>query len=172
MSVALSVQEARDLTVRIQEAADRLWALLLHAHEQRAWAALGYASWREYVTAEFGMSERHSYRLLDQGRVIRELETATGLTRMSVGHREAQDVKPAFEISREFGMAVMSSRRLFRYWSARLDKLDKLGLQDDGVLNEYQLIRKHASELVQAWTEHNLRCEHALGELTEGRAAK
>ena len=39
--------------------------MLHRAHEGRAWAALGYASWKEYCTAEFQMSARHSYRLLD-----------------------------------------------------------------------------------------------------------
>lgn len=73
---ACTPDEARALTERIRSTADALWALLLEAHERRAWAALGYGSFVDYAEAEFGMGHSHAYRLLDQGRVVREIEAA------------------------------------------------------------------------------------------------
>lgn len=70
----LTADEARELTNEIKASAERMYALLLRAHEGRAWSALGYDSWREYAMAEFGMSQSHAYRLLDQARVIRVIE--------------------------------------------------------------------------------------------------
>jgi hypothetical protein len=66
LSIEMTKSCARDLTDRrIKAAVDDLADMLYRAHEGRAWAALGYQSWKEYCTAEFQMSERHSYRLLD-----------------------------------------------------------------------------------------------------------
>lgn len=57
-------------------------ALTLDAYERKAWQVLGYASWREYAKTEFSMGQSHAYRLLDQGRVIRALEEAAGISPM------------------------------------------------------------------------------------------
>ncbi|MBZ9919112.1 hypothetical protein LB517_10735 [Mesorhizobium sp. BR1-1-12] len=70
----LTEKEAAALTVRIRKAADNVWSLLLEAREREAWKALRYATWEAYVNAEFAMSRRNSYRLLDLGRVVREIE--------------------------------------------------------------------------------------------------
>ncbi|ESZ17553.1 hypothetical protein NKI32_19870 [Mesorhizobium sp. M0761] len=71
---SLTEREAAALTVRIRKAVDNVWALLLEAQEREAWKALRYATWEAYVKAEFAMSRRNSYRLLDLGRVVREIE--------------------------------------------------------------------------------------------------
>lgn len=74
---------ARKLTDRIkQELAPkaRTCMLLLEAHDRRAWAALGYSTWAYYVRGEFGLSRSRSYELLDQGRVIRVLREASGMS--------------------------------------------------------------------------------------------
>lgn len=92
---AISPDEARRLTDRIRDSVEATWALLLEAHEQKAWAALGYATWAEYVSAEFNMSRRHSYRLLDHGRVVRAIEEATS----SVTHGSHGSVSPTGDIS-------------------------------------------------------------------------
>lgn len=73
----LNADEARALTDEIRGAAEQVYALLLKAHEGEAWTPLGYGSWREYAMAEFGMSQSYAYRLLDQARVIREIEAAS-----------------------------------------------------------------------------------------------
>jgi hypothetical protein len=67
--------DATALTQRIRTTADGLCDLLLEAHDGKAWKALGYKTWNDYVKAEFDMSRRNSYRLLKQARVGHELET-------------------------------------------------------------------------------------------------
>lgn len=54
---------------------------------------LGYSSWEAYVKAEFDISRQYSYRLIDQGRVIREIEEAAG---QNVAHgRQIPELTPA-----------------------------------------------------------------------------
>lgn len=74
----MSKAAAKKLTKKIKGATDHLWYLLIDAHDGKAWKALGYATWEAYVKAEFGMGRAHSYRLLDQGRIIQAIEEATG----------------------------------------------------------------------------------------------
>jgi hypothetical protein len=69
---------ARDLTERIRLATRHVCTLLMEAHDRRAWLALGYRSWEQYVKREFGLSRSRSYELLDQGQVIVELQLAAG----------------------------------------------------------------------------------------------
>lgn len=85
----MTPDEARVITGEIRAAADLLWALLTVAHDRRAWAALGYASFGEYVRLELSISRAQAYRLLDQGRVIAELTAAVYPPGGSV-HREGQ----------------------------------------------------------------------------------
>lgn len=95
----LTPDEARDLTDRIKATAEALWSLLAEAHDRQAWKALGYSSFSAYVEAEFDMSRRHAYRLLDQALVIRELEHAAGVTHGSqISEREARDIKPNLDV--------------------------------------------------------------------------
>ncbi len=95
-SVSCTAEEARALTARIQQAVQHVHDLLLEAYERRAWAALGYASWREYAQNEFRLAQSHVYRLLDQARVIRAIEEAAGVSPAGeiVTEREARDLKP------------------------------------------------------------------------------
>lgn len=64
----LSAEDARELTDRIRRMVGLLWELVTEAHERKAHKALGYATWKDYVAAEFQMSESRSYQLLDQAR--------------------------------------------------------------------------------------------------------
>lgn len=92
--VPLDRDEAERLTQRIREAAEQTWRLLEEAHDRRAWAALDYETWADYVGTEFGMGRAHAYRLLDQGRVIRAIEEASGVSPMGdISEREARDLK-------------------------------------------------------------------------------
>jgi hypothetical protein len=90
----LDATAARVLTDRIRRRAEDLWADLVEAHDRRAWAALGYSSWRAYATAEFGMSQSRAYQLLDAGRVQAALTEATGSTSVELTEAAARDVKP------------------------------------------------------------------------------
>ena len=88
----LSVQGAKDLTEAIRAAVERVWDLLLRAHETRAWELLGYDTWDQYVRREFSISRSASYRLLTQGRVIRALSAAAG-AELDVTARRAELVR-------------------------------------------------------------------------------
>jgi hypothetical protein len=91
----LSVNEARKITDAIRGQVDRVWRLLVDAHDGQAWVALGYSSWDAYVRAEFGMSRGRSYQLLDQGRVIAAIGDASGdvSTTVDISERDARDLK-------------------------------------------------------------------------------
>jgi len=92
----LNKAQARTLTERIRKHIDAAWADITAAYEGKAWKALGYASWEAYVKAEFDMSRRRSYQLIDQGRVIREIAEATGQNvqhAAQISYRDAEKIK-------------------------------------------------------------------------------
>lgn|SRR5215472_2420138 len=86
---------ARDLTERIKSATREVCMLLFEAHRRRAWHALGYCNWDDYVRGEFGLSRSRSYELLDQGRVIRAVMAAAGISGIpDISAYAAEEVKP------------------------------------------------------------------------------
>lgn len=91
--------EARQLTDEIKGKTEELWSLVIVAHDRKAYRALGYATWPEYLAAEFEMSRSRSYQLLDQARVIKEIQAATGemSTKVDISEREARDIKPVLD---------------------------------------------------------------------------
>lgn len=72
----LTKAQAEDLTRSIRDAAEVIWVLIARAHAGKAWKALGYDSWAEYVREEFNMSRSRSYQLLDQAKVIEAVNAA------------------------------------------------------------------------------------------------
>ena len=86
---------ARELTDRIKTATRQLCMLLVEAHLRRAWSALGYRSWEQYVRAEFGLSRSRSYQLLDQGQVITVIRRSAGiLDTLDIHPYAAAQLKP------------------------------------------------------------------------------
>jgi hypothetical protein len=86
---------ARALTERIRSATRHVCLLLMEAHEGRAWSALGYRTWERYAKQEFGLSRSRSYELLDQGRVIAELQLAAGMSEIpDISAYVAGQIKP------------------------------------------------------------------------------
>jgi hypothetical protein len=88
-----TAEVARDLTDRIKVAVEGTWLLVRKAYESRAWAVLGYASWDEYCTREFGTSrialpreERQEVvaSLRESGLSTRAIAAATGISEGSV----------------------------------------------------------------------------------------
>lgn len=73
-----TADEAKALTEQIKGTVTAAWVLLLKAYERQAWSALGYSTWGSYVEAEFNISRSYSYRILDHGRVVRELTAPSG----------------------------------------------------------------------------------------------
>lgn len=54
--LAISAQDARSLTDKIKAGTAALWELIKEAYVSRAWDSLGYSSWDDYCTQEFGTS--------------------------------------------------------------------------------------------------------------------
>jgi hypothetical protein len=76
----MSEAAARKLTERIRRSIDGLHAMMLQAYESQAHIALGYERWEDYVKGEFSMTRSESYRLINQGRVIKAISTAGGMS--------------------------------------------------------------------------------------------
>lgn len=86
--VAMDATEARAITDRIKTGTEVIWDLITRAYQERAWDALGYSSWDEYTTREFGTSRLRLPReersevvssLREAGLSIRAIAAATGL---------------------------------------------------------------------------------------------
>ena len=83
----ITPDQARDLTDRIKVAVDGTWLLIQQAYTSRTWAVLGYRSWDDYCTREFGSSRLRLPReerqevvasLREIGMSVRAIASATG----------------------------------------------------------------------------------------------
>lgn len=83
----MPADHARRLTEQIRTAVDATWELVRQAYEGRAWVSLGYSSWDDYCTREFGSSRLRLPReerqevvasLRESGLSIRAIAAATG----------------------------------------------------------------------------------------------
>lgn len=91
----LDAVSARHLTTAIQVASEALFVLLERAHSGRAWASLGYDSWKTYVDQELGLSRSRSYQLLDQATVNTAIEGAAGVSLAEpITEAQARRIKP------------------------------------------------------------------------------
>lgn len=94
----LTTDEAQELTEHIRSTADVLYVLLARAHAGKAWTALGYTSFAEYVRDEFNMSRSRAYQILDQHRVIEALEAAVpDGTELRITEAQARDLKSVID---------------------------------------------------------------------------
>ena len=91
--VAMNATDARALNDRIKAGVEAIWELIKKAYVERAWAALGYESWDDYCTSEFGTSRLRLPReeraevvasLRESGLSQRAIASATGLDRKTV----------------------------------------------------------------------------------------
>lgn len=87
----ISEPDADELTDRVRRAAEQTWALLVDAHDRGAWAALGHASWDDYVTVAFDPAASPAHRLLDRARVGLGLEEADP-SEVHLSASEAEDL--------------------------------------------------------------------------------
>ena len=94
----LTKPEAELLTTWIKQDLESAWVKITFARTHNAQKAMGY-TWKEYVDKEFAMSLSYSYRLLDQGKVIKAIAEAslspTGDTQIT--ERQARRIKPHLE---------------------------------------------------------------------------
>lgn len=86
-------RELAPLAKKNPKEADEVWHLLLQAYERGAHTALGYSSWGEYFEAEFGGRKTRAYELLDAGRVVRAIETHSGIPERP-NARQADELAP------------------------------------------------------------------------------
>lgn len=93
--VVLGAADARALTDRIKVGVEAVWQLITQAYTERAWTALGYESWDDYCTREFGTSRLRLPReeraevvssLRESGLSIRAIAAATGLNKETVNN--------------------------------------------------------------------------------------
>jgi hypothetical protein len=91
--MVMDAEEARLLTDEIKRDAEVLWDKIVTVYTQRAWAALGYATWDEYVIRELGSTRLRLPReerteivtsLRHAGLSMRAIASATGLGRGTV----------------------------------------------------------------------------------------
>lgn len=71
--------EARRLTADIKAWAGTLWVRLEAAHRGKAWKALGYTSWGDYLESEFDIRRSRGYQLVSHAAAVRELTEAAGV---------------------------------------------------------------------------------------------
>ena len=90
----MSEGKAREITDAIKAAATATYVLLEQAHSGKAHKALGYATWADYVQAEFSISASRSYQLLDLSKTIQLLEEVSPEgTVIKLTEAQARDIK-------------------------------------------------------------------------------
>lgn len=86
--------EAREITEAIRSAATATYLLLAQAHAGKAYKALGYETWKDYVHEEFEISTQRSYQLLDYSKTIQMLESVTPEgTQIKLTEAQARGIK-------------------------------------------------------------------------------
>lgn len=76
--VLMDQAEARRTIEQIKAHFDGARRLLLDLEDREGWRALGYKSWRECTTAEFGQSQAYLYRQLTAAKIERALDSPIG----------------------------------------------------------------------------------------------
>lgn len=98
--LVISAQDARNLTDKIKAGTAALWELIKEAYASRAWASLGYASWDDYCTQEFGTSRirlpREERRevvasMREQGMSTRAIASGIGVSQDTVNRELARE---------------------------------------------------------------------------------
>lgn len=89
----LDSAQARVLTDQIKAGVEAVWQLITRAYTERAWSALGYTSWDDYCTREFGTARLRLPReeraevvasLRESGLSLRAITSATGISRPTI----------------------------------------------------------------------------------------
>ena len=98
--IAITASQARELTDRIKVGVEAIWELVKQAYQSRAWVALGYDSWDDYCTREFGTSRIRLPReerqevvasMREIGMSTRAIASATGNSRRTI-QADSQEV--------------------------------------------------------------------------------
>lgn len=90
----MDVEEAEEITAAIRSTITATYVLLRRAHEGKAYKALGYETWKDYIAGEFDFSIQRSYQLLDLARTVEVIEAVTPEgTDVSLTEAQARDIK-------------------------------------------------------------------------------
>lgn len=90
----LNEAEARQITEQIRRTTGTLYVLLLRAHRGKAYEALGYNTFGEYVKEEFNYSRSYAYKLLDAAKTVEAIEAvAPEGTRIEISELTARNLK-------------------------------------------------------------------------------
>lgn len=90
----MTEDEATEITAAIRSTVTATYVLLYRAHEGKAYKALGYDTWKEYVAEEFDFSTQRSYQLLDLAKTVEVIESvAPEGTALSLTESQARDIK-------------------------------------------------------------------------------
>lgn len=90
----MSEGKAREITDAIRAAASATYILLAQAHAGKAYKALGYETWADYVKQEFEITASRSYQLLDLSKAIQMIEAVTPEgTDVKLTEAQARDIK-------------------------------------------------------------------------------
>lgn len=101
-AIEISPASARELTDRIKVGVDAIWDLIKQAYTSRAWSVLGYSSWDDYCTREFGTSRIRLPReerqevvasMREIGMSTRAIASATGTSHQTVANSLNAGVK-------------------------------------------------------------------------------
>lgn len=123
---ALDAATAREITDRIKVGVEAVWTLVVDAYRGRAWLALGYTSWDDYTTREFGTARLRLPReeraetvqsLRDAGLSLRAIASATGHSQHTIirdlREREVlQSAAPEIEVQETAESVEELDRRL------------------------------------------------------------
>jgi len=94
--------EARACVAAINTGIADIRRQVLDLHDREGWRALGYASWRQCVLAEFVESQSRIYQLLDAGRFEREVSTNVEIGTIPEGHlRQLTPLRDEPDVMRE-----------------------------------------------------------------------
>lgn len=73
-SPPLTKEQAVEITARIKTTTNLLYMLIKRAHAGKAYEALGYRTFKDYIAGEFQFSTVYAYRLLNQANFIEAIE--------------------------------------------------------------------------------------------------
>lgn len=90
----MTEEEATEITGAIRSTITATYVLLYRAHEGKAYKALGYDTWKDYIAEEFDFSVQRSYQLLDLAKTVEIIESVTpDGTDVSLTESQARDIK-------------------------------------------------------------------------------
>lgn len=134
--------EARNLTDKIRAGLEGIYQLIIEAYQGKAWTALGYGKWDEYIRREFGnqplrppLEDREEVvqSLRSSGMSTRAIASATELSPRTV-RRSLSSSPGAFASPESTSPSTITGRDGKEYSSSKLPVSQSVKSEDMGVL--------------------------------------